>query len=1279
MAPLRPDWLPWLLLLCILTIPMPSMATEQETASTAAMETQQATAALNEQDLAGALHHFLKAAEQNPDNPNYCHSVAVLSKKLGKSDQALEYFLKAIPLAAKAGNRADLALYHQEVASLRNIDPVWVGAQRAKATYFPPGKNQAVGTWSRLQQEAEQAMAKGENDQGIERSLQALRTAKDHFGDEHYATMASLRALALRQYQSGKVDEALASLQQAAAVGEKILSLYHPDLLAIHGLRADMLQAQARIAEEVTIRQQIYDRYKDKAGLGSNHPKTLQAGLELGRAQLNLSQESLAQPLVANLCQQIQTLDGPYAEERADCLTLLATIQERQGHVETGQATLEQVEHIQSLTLEENALPLLATRVERAELSRRLGDLTKARHLLDGVLASGKDPNTPVMIAAKERASRVMEDQGQYDQAETLIREVIAFEETHQVANHPNLLAAQDKLAGLLRHQGKLAEAEHLYRAVLAGYRHTLGDDNQATLNVMNNLGLTLENMGLYDEAEPLLRLTVEVSRKKLGDHHATTLAFMNNLAMLYESQGVFDKADPLYLQAIHHAEESLGRDHDHVLAFVNNLAYLALLQQDYDKASPLFERVLTTWTNQLGEAHQKTLKAMNNLARVRHHQGQYAEAERLFLKTLALRRQVLGNQHMDVLRSLHDLGALYRDMQRYDEAEERLQEALREDDKVLGEQHPYTFEALNTLADLLEDKKASEEAYRLRKKGFERRTTFLNRMLWATGDNAREGYIQLHRPELMKYLALLSNRQDTADSGRQALEVGWQRKGLLLKITSEIRQITTMAQDPELDRLSRDLTTTRKELAALTLSGPTEEGQDNHLERLHGLENQVDMLQLKLGDASKRFRRSIHKTTTEELASHLPDQAGLIDYLIYNDGKKDRLMAAVLTKEGGLPHYHLITLPPPLSQIQTAIQAYRAIIQDEDAETEEILELGMKTYDMVWHPLEKVLGNRSELYLVPDGLLNILPFHALVNRQGEYLAKSLDLHILSSSRDLLPLDNPTATGGFLILAGPDYNTEEGMDASSLTQIAGKRAASVSQGMRSLSGLRGLKFDPLPGAEKEGKIIMGQVKQRPENRMYLQTAAQERVVQSLTVPPEVLHIATHGFFLKPDASLRQRLLKLARSSALQVPPPGDNPLLRAGLAFAGINRNAPFLGEIDTHNDGVLTALEVLALDLSGTRLAVLSACETGLGEIHEGEGVYGLRRSFQEAGVESVISSLWEVSDAGTQALMIGLYRHLNEGKSPHVAMREARHEMMDSTEWNYPYVWSAFMLVGK
>ena len=261
----------------------------------------------------------------------------------------------------------------------------------------------------------------------------------------------------------------------------------------------------------------------------------------------------------------------------------------------------------------------------------------------------------------------------------------------------------------------------------------------------------------------------------------------------------------------------------------------------------------------------------------------------------------------------------------------------------------------------------------------------------------------------------------------------------------------------------------------------------------------------------------------------------------------------------------------------------------------------------------------------------------------------------------------------------PADSTNE-TDAAEISLVTANQALR-SQSLRGAgSGLRGLNFLPLPGAEREGQLIAAEMDSQKVNQTtFNRQAAEEAVVNGLQIPPQVLHIATHGFFLQPDQNLRRRLLSLQRGAELSIPPPGDNPLLRAGLAFAGINKKAPLLGEIDPQNDGVLTALEVLDLQLSGTQLVVLSACETGLGEIHEGEGVYGLRRAFQEAGVAEVVNSLWEVSDAGTQALMTAFYRRFMAGQSARAALRDAQLELKASDIWSSPFIWSAFMMVGS
>jgi CHAT domain-containing protein len=400
----------------------------------------------------------------------------------------------------------------------------------------------------------------------------------------------------------------------------------------------------------------------------------------------------------------------------------------------------------------------------------------------------------------------------------------------------------------------------------------------------------------------------------------------------------------------------------------------------------------------------------------------------------------------------------------------------------------------------------------------------------------------------------------------------------------------------------------------------------------------------------------------------------------MYNAGGKPHVLAGVMIKQGHQVTYGLVEFSDR-NAMEESVLEYRTIIQDDLADEDEIIEAGQFAYELVWAPIQESIGELDYVYLIPDGVLNILPFNALMNGDEEYLIQTTDVHILTSGRDLLPNHSQLSEGEYVILAGPDYNSDKVVGTEELEAAAGRRSAAMKLGIRGAGvGLRGLNFAPLPGAEEEGRVITDRVvANNQENEVFFGEQAQEQVLADIIDSPEILHIATHGFFLEVDDTLRKRLLKMQRSSEIQIPPPGDNPLLRAGLAFAGINSNAQFLGDIETSNDGVLTALEVLGLNLSGTKLVVLSACETGLGEIHEGEGVYGLRRSFQEAGVSEVISSLWEVSDAGTQALMTNFYDRVLNGVPAREALRETQLSMIDSPEWGYPYIWSAFMIVGS
>jgi CHAT domain-containing protein/tetratricopeptide (TPR) repeat protein len=1244
----------------------------------AAQQAEAASVALESGDIETALQHFLAAHEVDPSNETYVSSAATLAEEVGFVELALEMQRTAVDLAVSSGQAELIDGLNSEINRLLSIMPDWVHEKMAAASQVSAGQQEELQAWQEMTQLAQEAVAAGDGAAALEAMENALMIANQAFGEEHWITVSSYRDLGYLYRQLGQAEEAEQFYSLALGFAQQALTDGHPQTIEIQGLLAELYSAMNAYDEAAMIFDLMAAAYQESLGPGNAF--TLAGRLSLANVLDTQGNHLAAGEVLDGLCDGFQGTYGRYHEQSIDCLRLEASVLSYQGKLAEAVQAYEQVIALMSDSFVSVDTRVLDVLMQLAEVYREQGRYAEATQLLAGVISTASQLNEMESVnSAKAYIARVFNNEGDYERAERITNEVLSYGQLHWQNTPIKRYNTMLELGGIYQNQGKLAEAERAFLEAYEGLNESMGTDHQSTIVALSNLGQVYEQQGLYDLAEPALKSALTQFERVLGTDHANSSRSRNNLALLHESQGNFREAEPLHVKSLDIMSRLQGDDHNDTIAVRNNLAFLYMLMQQYDRAAPLFEKVYQQWSMLFGEDHQNTLKAMNNLGRIYHKQGNLAEAETLFLRAGELRASELGPEHMDTLRSMIDLGALYVDQKRLAEANTILQEAVVLLEKVLGEQHPYTFEALDHLAVVKERIGQVKEAVALRETAFDRRSEFLDRMLWVTGENAREGYIRLHRPETDKYLSLIA-RLDSKEGGKKEINASLQRKGLLLKITSEIQQIAQLSRDPKLVDLAADLEKARKDLASLTLSGPTPETQGRHADVLYELEQRVNELQGLLGRASARYRSSIAHIDAEALEAALEDDSVLIDFLTYSDGDERKLMASVLNKRGSDVDYDLIVYDD-LADIEDVIVEYRTYIQDETADEDEILETGQLAYEKIWMPLEEAVGDTDHVYLIPDGILNILPFNALVNKDEEYLIQNVDVHILSSGRDLLPNGFKLAEGDYVILAGPDYDSDEIVSTTELEEARGRRSRAIQLGIRGgASGLRGLSFDPLPGAEQEGRLITDQVKANEQNsKVYFKSEAQERVVAELDHPPEILHMATHGFFLKADDTLRKRLLKLQRGADLQVPPPGDNPLLRAGLAFAGINTNAQFFGDIDTVNDGVLTALEVLGLNLTGTKLVVLSACETGLGEIHEGEGVYGLRRSFQEAGVAEVISSLWEVSDAGTQALMTSFYSRLVEGMPAREALRTTQLELLDSPEWGYPYIWSAFMIVGS
>jgi CHAT domain-containing protein len=327
--------------------------------------------------------------------------------------------------------------------------------------------------------------------------------------------------------------------------------------------------------------------------------------------------------------------------------------------------------------------------------------------------------------------------------------------------------------------------------------------------------------------------------------------------------------------------------------------------------------------------------------------------------------------------------------------------------------------------------------------------------------------------------------------------------------------------------------------------------------------------------------------------------------------------------------------------------------------------------------PIQESLAGATQVLISPDGALNLLPFDILPAPDGSYLIERYRISYLSSGRDLLRFDRQPVAGREAVIVGdPDYDMTSGATASDEKEDRSLLAALNSwiAAMRpddSVSAPAQL-FLSLQFSREESRVIAGTIREKGHLpvREYYGAEAAENTLKQLVSPPRILHFSTHGYFIPAVWGDERRAF--------------NNPLLRSGLALAGANRQ-PSAGLPDTihREDGILTAFEVSRMNLNGTELATLSACETGIGEPSAGEGVFGLRRAFLHAGARSVVMSLWNVPDRETAELMNGFYERWLQGMSKAEALRasalELLHQARTEKGHGHPLLWGGFVLAGN
>jgi CHAT domain-containing protein/Tfp pilus assembly protein PilF len=904
---------------------------------------------------------------------------------------------------------------------------------------------------------------------------------------------------------------------------------------------------------------------------------------------------------------------------------------------------------------------------------------------------------------------------GQFAKAEPLYQRSLEVYEARLGKDHIDVAKVLNNLALVYVAMGQHTRAEPLYQRSLQILEARLGKDHPDVSFAINNLAVLYFDMGQYAKAEPLYQRSLQIKEAKLGKDHTDVAKALNNLAILYRAMGQYAKAEPLYQRSLRIRETKLGKDHPAVAASLNNLAVLYQAMEQYGRAEPLYQRNLDILEAKLGKDHPEVANGLLNLGTLYVDMGQYVKAESLYQRSLQIQEAKLGKDHPLVARCLGNLGHLYKETGQYAKAEPFCQRGLQILEAQLGKDHPDVANALNILAIL---HAATQE--------WNGAVAAMDRQRRAEARHVGRVLPILAAPEQLKFLATVEDRlgnalslglarRDDPDTLRRSAAWLLNAKGVAQQALTERALLERDATDPARRRVIGQLTAVRQQQAALALTAAKAGQEAERLRQLQELAERQQRLEQQLVQAGgtsppkdwveldqlraalppdavfvdiARFKVANFKAAGEKYweparyVAWLVPAKGQGDVRVIDLGEADKTDAAVEAVRKGL-------LAAQGSATQKSL-----ITEKGEADAEKELQPALAALaKLVLQPLREHIDSRQQWLICPDGALWLVPWEALPLDDKTYVIEKHTLRYLVSGRDLVtpPFQGKVKSDGSVIIADPDFDIDP-KEATALTaKLLGKQppkndgpvaALDNASGTRSASALG--RVGRLPGTAAEAVAIKPKLQAYAgeEPWVYRGKNALEGVFKAFH-SPKVVVLSTHGFFLpdqerkEPDRAGLDDEKRPVLTKEGKLP---ENPLLRCGLLLAGCNQaGAAKPGQ----DDGVLTGLEIVGCDLRGTELVVLSACETGLGQVRNGEGVAGLRQAFQLAGAQTVVASLWQVSDRDTALLMTDFFDGLAKGRSKAEALREAQlarikaHRDRDGAA--HPFFWAAFTVTGR
>jgi CHAT domain-containing protein/tetratricopeptide (TPR) repeat protein len=946
-----------------------------------------------------------------------------------------------------------------------------------------------------------------------------------------------------------------------------------------------------------------------------------------------------------------------------------------------------------AVSIAENAKdPILIESLKwRGALMRERGELTAARADLERAKATQEAMGTPDTLGVEENLAEVFVEQGLYAEARQMLEGIVARKDDIKDLTH-----VRYALARLLVRMGEYSTAERSYKEIISACAATArtAEDTLLIAYLQNGLAYCYDEIQDYPKARDMYN-SAKVSVESAEPQSAMVGTILNNLGYLHKNLGSYSLAKECYERALERFRAIYGPESTPLASTLGNLAGVYCLEGNYNDAEPLYLQALQMRENIQGPNHPSVATSLQDLGDLHFDTGDLDKAMPLFERSLSIRS---ASHHPDTWECLEALARGHDAAGEVEIARRLYAEGLASIEAAAGSGSPRCVDALRNLAwfEMRSGDHASALAHAVRAETLSMQHARL--MASSLPEQQALRYASV-RPEGLHICLSLA----AEDRREQVIETAWdmliRSRALVLDETAARRRALEF-DDPETERVATAYADASKRLAHLLLTNnlASEEFQQHITQAREDRERWEG----ELAKRSPEFRVTERRRHIglKDVRESLPPSSALvafvrfvrwtpelgvkgIDHRRMHNADASREYLAFVLKDGKTAPA-VVPLGPAETIDHLVEEWSREIVRAAVAENRARSRLtyrsrGAKLRAAMWDPLKTALGDCDLVFMVPDGELHRINLASLPIGDDSYLIEfGRAFHYLAAERDLT-IDTPagSTTKGLLAMGGAEFDAK-------LSSTASSSIDSLAEGP----------FRPLPATTEEVRAVAAMWTMTPNrapaanksDEVALLTGADatEEAFKRLATGRQVLHLATHGFFLDGDNPRSPGVRAIGQTDLMpetQSPAiPGGNPLRLSGLALAGANRVRT---SDPDEEDGIVTAEEIAAMNLNGTEWAVLSACETGVGTVQDIEGIVGLRRAFQVAGVRTLIMSLWPVEDVATRTWMEALYKsRLERQRTTAQAVREATLAVLQADRarpsGEHPFYWAAFVAAG-